>query len=287
MGNNDIIYSGKAEKRKGADKKNQPKELFDYDSRKNAIINDVLKILAESEFKNERNRQQLYKQLKDRLSEIYDGNYRHSYYSISAVLYRMDEEELDRVFEGLRAIHTSINKDNKNLYNGIRKLYDHVQLEIVRIRENNERKAELQKIGDNNIELINKRMIDMNSELEAYNKKISDSVKDVYTQIVGILGIFAAIVIVFFGGASVFANVFSDLDDIEWWSVMPVIAGVGFVMFNLIFMFLFIVARMVDKDIGVVIADKYKRNWLIKVCCRYPYVVFFNVVLLILFFVAA
>ena len=93
------------------------------------------------------------------------------------------------------------------------------------------------------------------------------------------MGLFAAIVIVFFGGSSVFANVFSQLNDISWKNAMPLILAVGFIMFNTIFMFLYVVKELVS--------NKFEKVSVIEWMMRHPYVLIFNCTTFLIFIMCA
>ena len=172
-------------------------------------------------------------------------------------------------------------------------LNDHVQLEAVRIKENNDLKMKILKIGDNNLGMI-KNFTDnfqdnleetqqkSKAEYEEYDKKLKkydEIINNILAQIVSILGLFAAIVIVFFGGSSVFANVFSQLNDISWKNAMPLILAVGFIMFNTIFMFLYVVKELVSNKSEKVSVIEWMR--------RHPYVLIFNCTTFLIFIMCA
>ncbi|OON87642.1 hypothetical protein BXO88_02915 [Oribacterium sp. C9] len=269
-----VIYSNS--KKEGASKSPlfDSNEMAQIDAGKDGKLIRILNSISNSE-----DISQDLNNIMISLKDIYGGKYRHSYYSISLRLYMMDEKQLYNLTTGMNLIREKINKNDTDTYAGVRKLYDHIQLEIVRICENNDRKKELNKISERSINTLKK-------EARIFDNHIKESTNNIYTQIIGILGIFAAIVIVFFGGASVFSNVFANLDKIKWLAVMPVICAVGFIMFNLIFMFLFIVSRMIDKDIGAKLPDEYQnKDFISKFTRRYPYIVFFNVIIFLVFII--
>lgn len=269
-----VIYSDSKKEGAEASPLCESSEVKKVEANKNAKVISVIKKIADS-----KNLSKELDIIKTNLHEIYKDDYRHSYYSISAEMYKMSDKELDQLTTGMNFVKDSVDINDSDTYRGVRKLYDHIQLEIVRIRENNERKKELNKISKKSINTLKK-------DAKTFDEHIKESTNNIYTQIIGILGIFAAIVIVFFGGASVFSNIFANLDKIKWFEAMPIICAVGFIMFNLIFMFLFIVSRMVDKDIGVKLPDEYQRKcfW-IRFADRYPYVFYFNFIIFLIFII--
>jgi hypothetical protein len=197
---NDLIYPGKTGKNKTVVQRSTQDTLSD--SNKDATIIEVLKELSGAEEIGEKKRRELVKKLKS----IYKDGYRHSYYSISVELYKMEEAQLDRLCTGIDYIKRALDY-NDDAYNGIRKLYDHVNLEVVRIKENNERKAELYSISQETIGRITDAEKNMDRRMEQHNEQLDEArknVNNIYAQIVGILGIFTAVVMVFFWEGQVF-----------------------------------------------------------------------------------
>lgn len=269
-------------------KANQKGKKIKTDKRvaKDAKLVEILRTLSENESFSDA----LKNKLKKDITYIYSADYRHSYYLISVELYNLDDEKLDRICTGIEFLKVLV-INNDSAIKGLNKLFDHVKLEVVRIRENNRQKSELNQIINDNVKNISDMELSIKNKMDGFKEELDDSmrgVSNILTQIVSILGIFAAIVIVFFGGASVFANVFSNLGDINWIEVFPLISAVGFVMFNLIFMLLFILSRMTERDIGVKLAvnSRITNFWPIRMLCRYPYIFAVNVILLIMFVVA-
>lgn len=279
----DLLYPGK-------NKNNtKPKSEENTESLKDAQIAKILLNISQKESISEQERIQIIKDFR----QCYKNNYRHSYYAISATMYKMNENQIDKLTTGLSFIKANIDKKDIATYNGIKKLNDHVQLEAVRIKENNDLKMKIQKIGDNNLRMIKNFADDFQNNLEEtqkkskaeyeeYDKKLKkydEIINNILAQIVSILGLFAAIVIVFFGGSSVFANVFSQLNDISWKNAMPLILAVGFIMFNTIFMFLYVVKELVS--------NKFEKVSVIEWMMRHPYVLIFNCTTFLIFIMCA
>ncbi len=284
---NSLFYSQKKQKKcvKTNSKAKNPE--MNEKVTKDAKLVEILRLLSETESFSDK----LKDKLKKDITFIYSEDYRHSYYTISVELYNLDDEKLDRICTGISFLKILVS-NNEAAIKGLNKLSDHVNLEVVRIRENNSRKNELNLIVSDDVKRISDMELSITKKMDGFKKELDDSmrsVSNILTQIVGILGIFAAIVIVFFGGASVFANVFANLQNINWIEVIPLISAVGFVMFNLIFMLLFILSRMTERDIGVRIAENSKISnlWLLRIVYRYPYIFVVNVILIIMFLVAA
>lgn len=249
----------------------------------------------------------------DTLIYAYENGYRHSYYNISNAIYQnindrnMSGEPLEFLANNIQKIKDDALlrcKEDESVYKGINKLYDHVMLEITRINDHtmsmqhlNDRIREFGEDTEKSIEInrtrtwqriarhsdrLNELLTAKTDSVMGEIEKLKDSI---FSQLVAILGIFAAIIIVFFGGASIFAKVLEKIGDIDWIEAAPVLAITGFVMFNMVFMFLFVISRMINKDIGSKVEEKsacakIKIFWWIR---RYPYMFFFNILMAIIF----
>lgn len=249
----------------------------------------------------------------DTLIYAYENGFRHSYYKISNAIYQNINDD-DTPSERLEFLANNIQKikddaiarnpDKEIIYKGINKFYDHVMLEITRI---NDHALSMQRL-DNRIEEFSEeaeRSIEQNrtrtwQRISRHSDRLyqlltakTDSVmgeieklKDsIFSQLVAILGIFAAIIIVFFGGASVFAKVLEKIGEINWIEASPVLTITGFVMFNMVFMFLFVISRMIDKPIHAVFDENswWNKGEIRRWIRRYPYMAFFNALMIAVF----
>lgn len=244
----------------------------------------------------------------------YEKGYRHSYYEISNAIYQNINNPdilvnpLDSLANNIQivtdeALDTYV--DRPDICKGFRKFYDHIMLEITRINDHSSSMEKInQLIEEFDSESKNtitesrrslRRMIVRNTErlsdmMERKVTNVTDEIEklkdNIFSQLVAILGIFASVIIVFFGGASVFAKVLEKLGDIDWIETAPVLSITGFVMFNVIFMFLFVISRMIEKDIGVKIENEswWSKGTIRRWIARYPYMFVFNMLMAIIFF---
>lgn len=254
------------------------------------------------------------------LVNAYEKGYEYSYYNVSAEIYAhwdMDEQQLTNLssnIESLKAIvHQSDGKLEKAL-KGIDELYDHIMLEIVRITDH---KGRIDKIN----EIINKFQQESKDNFERYDisltqtvaqfenkfreadeliskqsvaieeisksaKKLKKKVNNVYSQFVSILGIFTAIVLVFFGGVSVFSNVLTNIHQAKWYQIGFGVSAIGIVMFDVVFMFLYILSKLVGTPISVK-EESDKRGAFFRWIDKYPYLFWFNFICLVMMFICA
>lgn len=258
---------------------------------------------------------ELVNEIMDVLAEAYRHKYRHSYFSMSNAIY---QNVYDIPGAPLEALTNNIQiikdeslkryKDENDVCKGFRKFYDHVMLEITRINDHKSNMDNLngliEEFNCNTKNMINdsrkttRQFISRNTSrldkiITGKTKNLLDEIEklkdNIFSQLIAILGIFSAIIIVFFGGASIFTKVLEKLGEIEWRDAAPILSVTGFAMFNIIFMFLFIISRMIEKDIGARV-DKNSK-WNKKSFCRwirrYPYMFFFNAMMFIIFIITA
>ena len=178
----------------------------------------------------------------DKLKEIYDDdNYRHRYSEITeAVLsnVRKDKDEdivLMTITQNIRIIKEKIDqiKDLKNIVPHIEKLYDHINLECIRLRNSNERIKEL----NDDICKLEKTHTEIKNKLESTEKTL----KQQQVQYITILGIFASIVITFTAGFGFSSAVFSKVGDTNPFILAFIMCFVAFFIGNILhFLFRFI-----------------------------------------------
>ncbi len=124
-----------------------------------------------------------------------------------------------------------------NLSNNIKKLYDHVSLDIARINYSDS--------GDRNISEIDKiREYQQNvndlgnkmSDIQSNTDKLKQEIKGYQKESITILGIFASIVLAFTGGMTFSSSVLENIDKSSIYRIILVICLLGIVLFNVIWM---------------------------------------------------
>lgn len=140
----------------------------------------------------------------------------------------------------------------------LHKLKDHIELELDRIEisANRENDMRTRMVQDLNLSLMHAQQ-DMEHKANRIEDKLSNTV-------ISVLGIFSAIIIAFFGGLNVLANVLTYLpnSEITIYRLIFMSCITGLIVFNTIFMLLYFISRMLDKDMGGFcgfnIIDKYE-----------------------------
>ncbi len=136
--------------------------------------------------------------------------------------------------------------------------------------------------AEKDIESVKKDTDKMQNDIGKTRKKV----KGIYSQFVSILGIFTAIVIVFFGGASIFSDVLTNIHEAEWYQIGFSVALVGLVLFDIIFMFLYILSKFLEVPIHTKGTAK-SRFFLFRWIEKYPYVFLFHLFCIVVMIVCA
>lgn len=237
---------------------------------KDARINYIIKELAGVMQLSDNNCNDIFSKLKT----CYTKDYRHSYYAISGVIYTLRSEERAFLSTNLDELKEWMETHNHTgaSATGFLKFYDHCKLEIIRLDKND---TEFEKLEKEGLAIIDK--------IENVKSNIQEEQKGVYASFVTILGIFAAVVLVFFGGATVFTGIFENLHlkELTRWKILFTVSIVGLVVYNLIFMLLYAISKIIKRQIAATENPKYQfflARWIEK----YPYLFVFNLAMIIL-----
>ncbi|OOO62029.1 hypothetical protein [Clostridium tepidum] len=203
----------------------------------------------------------------EKFNNIYQCNYRHKYSQILKLLMEIEDESLDYLVLNMNILKEHISTSEYVFKKSFLKLYDHIMLEVTRIRlyhdyekrekliesKVNTAKSELEYYRD----LYNNLNTDINNLYTTVNN-VNDQLQNSNAQFISILGIFSGIVIAFFGSIKVTENIFSNLGkDISKYRIIFMAALVGFILFNTIFVLLYFVAKICNKNIATCSLDKY------------------------------
>lgn len=212
-------------------------------------------------FQDARNRYNMYKRLENLYySPLKEDRFRHFYSDIFIVLTQINQDidlgDIDILGQNLEMIRVgykaqNFDKDgNKiDISDSIQKLYDHVSLDIARIRYSD--------AGDRKIsgeETI--------SEIQSQVKQISNSVKMAVDaqeaverelnkqqkEYIAILGIFAAVVLAFTGGIAFSTSVLNNIAQASIYRTIAIALIVGLVLINVLFGLFYYINSLVDKD---------------------------------------
>lgn len=202
-----------------------------------------------------------------KVAKLYETNFRHRYSEISKYVYDQIEMEPDAISYILNNIMVlqMLVKNNASKYeellnkNGIKikctdvsnslaKLYDHISLEEERIINNDKI------IRNSNLKIQNDLVISFNAMAREITDKFNDMSNTQNANIMTIIGLFSAIIFVFFGGITGLSSIIKGIFDISKKDdlIFPliIILFIGLVLFDIVFMLLYSVAKILDKNIG-------------------------------------
>ncbi|CEN81421.1 Uncharacterised protein [[Clostridium] sordellii] len=227
-----------------------------------------------------------------------------SYSDIAKFVFNINMEDKEYVYRNINKLKSIAKEnDNKKMINIMNKIKNHIDLEICRLEYlETKQKQELNNILTNLIGNTTENVLSMKDELSSYSEKIDKHNKEIdnwYTNIITILGLFAAIVVTFFGGLGAISSIFGNINVISKYRLLFIVLLVVFAMFNIVFMALYYIAKISDKSIykeclnsckkksvkneDSMIKKKIKCKSEKDIFCskiRYPIIYYFNVVIL-------
>ncbi|GAA8220758.1 hypothetical protein UBN68_04740 [Helicobacter pylori] len=168
------------------------------------------------------------------LKEIYKGEYKHKYSKITTIILNStrDKEQafmmLTQNIKTLKEIQD--NKEVESIKPKLEKLYDHMNLECIRLQDFDEKMSRVKDVS-----------IKLEDELNKNYKKLSEELNKQQTQYITILGIFASIVLTFVGGLAFSTSVLSNIDKANAYRLVFVMAFIALFfgnILNLLFSFL-------------------------------------------------
>jgi len=224
------------------------------------------------------------------LQDIYTNNFKHNYSEFFPLILDISKEnELDYLSNNLELLRISIENDytsgiNKyrGLFDPLRKLCDHLNLEIARYNyySKNENAIHTAEQEVKRLEIQTKNAL---RELKAASNKT----KSLQSEMIAVLSIFAAVIISFFGGANYISSAIASLQAVHVYKSVTTALIVGIVLFNTIFLLMYIVSKIIDRNIYALCKTENcscdnKCNAIGRVKKRMPYVFWANLFFVIL-----
>lgn len=232
----------------------------------------------------------------ERFKNIYSGGFRHRYSVFHPLLQEiMDSSDAEQgvsefLTYNLNAISAYI--ENKYINNGksedtkiyrpIYKLCDHINLEMARINDQRHQEIRLQDIYSK-IEEAQTKLERAKTDAEKARKKVNKA----QTDILAILSVFAAVILAFMGGMTFLSGAMSSISETRVYKFVIACCICGFIIFNTIFLLLYIVSKIIEKPIyarckSLDCTCEHRCCALNRVRKRLPYVFYFNVCILVL-----
>jgi len=201
-----------------------------------------------------------------RLESLYhstkkEEEFRHFYSDIFSVLTDINNSQSSKVgdinilgqnLEIIRKGYEVKNKDENgdfiNIKDNIRKLYDHVNLDIARIiySEAGNRKV----TGEETIYKLQADIKNVEADIEKTkeeNKLISEELLGQQKEYIAILGIFAAVVLAFTGGIAFSTSVLNNIAQASVYRTALISLIVGLVLVNVLFGLFYYIDNLVNK----------------------------------------
>ncbi len=154
------------------------------------------------------------------LKEIYQGEYRYKYSKITTIILnstRDKEQAFMTLAQNIRTLkEIQGNKEVESIKPKLEKLYDHMNLECIRLQDFDEKMSRVKDVS-----------IKLEDDLNKNYKKLSEELNKQQTQYITILGIFASIVLTFVGGLAFSTSVLSNIDKANAYRLVFVMAFIA------------------------------------------------------------
>ena len=225
----------------------------DERTRRQQLLNDAIRDMAANKF-NDETTDEIVAAL-NKLQDIYRGNFYHNYSSFFPLILELSREyDLDGLTNNLESLQLFLDQDyldgtkrySEWLFHPVRKLCDHLNLEISRLNyyASNESKIDLAEQKANDLSASTKEAI---RSLNIATRKT----KSIQNEMIAVLSIFAAVVMAFFGGINFISSAIASLETSHIFKSAAIVLVAGTVVFNTIFLLLYTIAKIVDRDILV------------------------------------
>ena len=262
--------------------------------------------------------------IRERLSKlniIYQDDFRHKYSQMLITIQNLEPSSRDILIMNFEKAFEVLEKDKSILeseviFKKFEKLYDHVMLDISRLsyiskyygKQDSELKEKFDRAQaeiNNAIEKYNelkekfeKTQAEMNntilrhSDLDDKIQRFSSEVTNAKSEYITILSILAAIMLAGIGGFSILGNFAGVLKEISLYRFFAGAAFLGIILFNVVFMLIYMIARIIGKNIYtlcIMNPEAPKKDCFNgecdKCCCglfriknRLPYVFWYNLI---------
>lgn len=229
------------------------------------------------------------------LLEIYSDGYRQMYSDIFPIIVdirsRKQKGGLDFLTDNLESVRAHIKdiiqssidtreeadselNSYTELYGKVLKLSDHVNLEVQRLDDSEGIRADTRKT----VEILQDRISKTQNDL----KKARGKVRKMQTEVIMILGIFAAIVMAMSGGLTLMGSSMEGMSTTGVYKIAFVIILCGFVIFNTIAFLMTYIHRMVAE---LYENEKSQGRWsktIVSVISNNQFIIAFDIMLIIM-----
>lgn len=201
-----------------------------------------------------------YTDAKDFIKKIYINDYRHKYSLISTFIYKNNDLRLNTISENLRNIIKQNGLDNKQI-KSLEKLYDHINLELVRLNYTNSIASKIENLKETS------------EKIQKDSHEVKTIIDKQQTNYITILGIFASIILAFVSGLTFTNSILANIDKVGIYRFLLIMCFIALFIVNILY-YLFSFLKSIIKQ------EKEK-------CCNFAFI-FFNIFIvasiIILFF---
>ncbi len=206
------------------------------------------------------------------------------YSTISEYIQDLEDEQRDvmqtniyKLREGCLDI-----KDNNISIDNLERLIEHVLLELPRSNQYSKIKSQLDRS-----EKIIRQFRGQSKKFNEQIEKHEDKMEKMQGEFISILSIFSAIIIAFFGGINLLGSALTNINMSSKYRLICIILIIGLIMFNIIYMLLYTISRLIKRDIinrkREETCEKCDKGLNLKcIIFKYPIMFFFNFITLIL-----
>ncbi len=238
--------------------------------------------------------------------KIYSDGFKHSYSDLFPIIVKVfDSKNIynkDYLMSNLQKMKETLEDDILNesnqyvdIYQLFIKLCDHLNLQISEMSVFSKMESKVSEAMEQVVNIY-EHVKEEKVELNIVNNKLletSERAKSLQTELITVLSIFAAIVITFSGGISFLGSAMTSINNaLHYECVVLVVLICGLVIFNTIFLMMYLVSKITRRDIYAACetkdcsckdddGKKCKCNGIKRIMKRLPYVFYFNLLSLI------
>jgi hypothetical protein len=183
-------------------------------------------------------------------SEYYDSGGINKYSVTYRWVQTTNQENFEYLLYRIKSVDDVLKEQNSPHTKDFEKLIDYINLEISRANNVKEIRGQAK-----NTELSLNKIKTLAANIKEDETKQKEDLQNakmaLNTQSITVLSIFSAIVISFFGGINFIGNAIASAYQTKTYKVIMIILIAGLVLFNVIFLLLYMISRITERDIYV------------------------------------
>ncbi len=227
---------------------------------RNDKLNRLINELAESQeiFSDKKKYNYFYTKLRGIYLVGDSASFMHSHNELFSMLAELDSKgKLEILGQNMEVLYKHcLFKKDEEMKEAVYQLYDHVNLDIARINYIKVVDRRLETTGEDlkgkieDAKVAAQKVQEITDSLTGTVEAMSNKVNNAYSEFVSILGIFSAIVLVVFGGTSIFGNIISNMKGTYIFKCIIMCLLTGIVIFDIIFMFIYFMPKIINRSIA-------------------------------------